>query len=149
MLEGSRESGLLCELVAPGFENVVEGDSTLPLSKLVKLLDDVEEIWRWSTESAEKVREQAVRMLGQSSVLQKLVSFGEYSILLVIHSRSLDRTQRVSEFMTPKVALSPLAFYHSGLMFSPNHWHFPTGEFCANYTSLLIGRMLFSNFQSP
>jgi salicylate hydroxylase len=68
VLEGSRESGLFCELVAPGFENVVEGDSTLPLSKLVKLFDEVEEGWRWASESAENVREQAVTMLGQSSV---------------------------------------------------------------------------------
>ena len=67
-LEASRESGLLCELVAPGFEDVAEGDSTLPLSKLAKLFVDVEESWRWATESAEKVREQAVSMLGQSSV---------------------------------------------------------------------------------
>ena len=69
VLEGSRKSGLYCELVAPGFENVVEGDSMLPLSKLVKLFDEVEESWRWSSESAENVREQAVNMLGQSSVV--------------------------------------------------------------------------------
>ena len=69
VLEASRESGLYCELVAPGFENVVEGDSTLPLSKLVRLFDEVEESWRWASESAEKVRERAVRMLGQSSVV--------------------------------------------------------------------------------
>ena len=69
MLEASRESGLFCELVAPGFENVVEGDTTLPLSKLVKLFDEVEDSWRWASESAEKVRERAVTMLasGQSS----------------------------------------------------------------------------------
>jgi len=66
VLEASRKSGLFCELVAPGFENVVEGDGTLPLSKLVKLFDDVEESWRWASESAENVREQAVTMLGQS-----------------------------------------------------------------------------------
>jgi salicylate hydroxylase len=58
---------LFCELVAPGFENVVEGDSTIPSSKLVRLFDEVEESWRWASESAEKVREQAVTMLGQSS----------------------------------------------------------------------------------
>jgi salicylate hydroxylase len=67
VLEESRKSGLFCQLVAPGFENVVEGDSTIPLSKLVKLFDDVEESWRWASESAEKVRERAVSMLGQSS----------------------------------------------------------------------------------
>jgi len=43
VLEGSRQSGLFCQLVAPGFEGVVEGDTTLPLRKLVKLFDDVEE----------------------------------------------------------------------------------------------------------
>ena len=67
-LEASRESGLLWELVGPGFEDNVEGDSTISLSKLVKLFDDVEENWRWATESAEKVREQVVAILGQSSV---------------------------------------------------------------------------------
>jgi len=71
VLHASRESGLFCELVAPGFENVVEGDSTIPLSKLVKLFDEVEDSWRWASESAEKVREQAVTMLGQSSVLRR------------------------------------------------------------------------------
>ena len=62
VLEASRESGLLRELAGPGFdsEDVVEGDSTLPLSRLVKLFDYVEESWRWASESAENVREQAV-----------------------------------------------------------------------------------------
>ena len=69
VLEASRTSGLFCELVAPGFENVVEGDNTLPLSKLVKLFDEVEESWSWASESAERVREQAVMLLGQSSGL--------------------------------------------------------------------------------
>jgi salicylate hydroxylase len=69
VLEESRKSGLFCELVAPGFENVVEGDSTIPLSKLVNLFDEVEESWRWASESAEEVRERAVSMLGQSSVV--------------------------------------------------------------------------------
>ena len=79
---------MLCELVAPGFEDVVEGDSTLPSSKLVKLFDDVEDGWRWSSESAEKVREQAVTMLGQSSVLQTLVSLANILYcLLFIHGR--------------------------------------------------------------
>jgi salicylate hydroxylase len=73
VLEASRESGLLRELAGPGFEDVVAGDSTLPLSRLVKLFDDVEESWRWASESAENVREQAVTMLSQSSVLQTLV----------------------------------------------------------------------------
>jgi salicylate hydroxylase len=70
VLEASRESGLLRELAGPGFEVVVEGDSTLPLSRLVKLFDYVEESWRWASESAENVREQAVTMLCESSVLQ-------------------------------------------------------------------------------
>jgi salicylate hydroxylase len=70
VLEASRESGLLRELAGPGFEDVVEGDSTLPLSRLVKLFDYVEESWRWASGSAENVREQAVTMLGRSSVLQ-------------------------------------------------------------------------------
>jgi len=74
VLEASRESGLFCQLVAPGFEDVVEGDTTLPLSKLVKLFDDVEEGWRWASESAENVREQAVTMLSQSSMSQTLSS---------------------------------------------------------------------------
>ena len=73
VLEASRESGLLRELAGPGFEDVVEGDDTLPLSRLVKLFDGVEESWRWASESAEKVREQAVTMLGQSSLLQTSV----------------------------------------------------------------------------
>ncbi|KAF8803473.1 salicylate hydroxylase [Phlegmacium glaucopus] len=68
VLEGSRESGLFSELVAPGFEDVVEGDTTLPLRKLVKLFDELEEGWRWSTESAESVREQALMMLSQASI---------------------------------------------------------------------------------
>ena len=70
VLEASKESGLLRELAGPGFEDVVEGDSTLPLNRLVEVFDYVEESWRWASESAEKVREQAVTMLGQSSVLQ-------------------------------------------------------------------------------
>lgn len=102
VLEASRESGLLRELAGPGFEDVVEGDSTLPLSRLVELFDYVEESWRWASESAENVREQAVMMLGQSSVLQTLVFSSEetfflliYNCTLIIHSRSsiVDRTQ--------------------------------------------------------
>ena len=75
VLEASRESGRLRELAGPGFEDVVEGDSTLPLSRLVKLFDYVEESWRWASESAEKVREQAVMMLRRSSALQTFVFF--------------------------------------------------------------------------
>ena len=73
MLKASRESGLLRELAGPGFEDVVEGDDTLPLSRLVKLFDVVEESWRWASESAENVREQAVMMLSQSTALQTFV----------------------------------------------------------------------------
>ena len=47
----------------------MEGDTTLPLSKLVKLFDDVEEGWRWSSESAEDSKEQALTMLAQASVV--------------------------------------------------------------------------------
>lgn len=72
-LEASRGSGLFCQLVAPGFEDV-EGDTTLPLNKLVKLFDDMEEGWRWATESAENVRKQAVTMLDQLSMLPMFVS---------------------------------------------------------------------------
>ena len=60
---------MFCQLVAPGFEGVVEGDTTLPLSKLVKLFDDVEEGWRWSSESAEDAKEQALTMLSQACVV--------------------------------------------------------------------------------
>jgi len=65
VLKASRKTGLLCQLVAPGFEDVVEGDTTLPLSKLVKLFDDVEADWQWVSESAEDAKEQALMMLSQ------------------------------------------------------------------------------------
>ena len=65
ILAASRETGLLADLIAPGFEDVVEGDTMLPLSKLVKLFDEMEESWRWASESAEKFKEQALTMLGQ------------------------------------------------------------------------------------
>jgi hypothetical protein len=114
VLEASRESGLFCELVAPGFEDVVEGDTTLPLNKLVKLFDDVEEGWRWATESAESVREQAVMMLGQSPVLAAFVFSrfftGEEAFLLndfVILSQSLNRRRVDHSNSDPTVALSP------------------------------------------
>lgn len=64
VLERSRKSGLLCELNAPGFEDIQEGDTGVPLQKLVKLFDEVEEHWRWTSGSAEIDKERAMTMLG-------------------------------------------------------------------------------------
>ena len=88
VLEASRESGLLRELAGPGFEDVVEGDDSLPLSKLVELFDYVEESWRWASESAENVREQAVAMLAQSSVLQTLVLSSEETLFFNLRKKT-------------------------------------------------------------
>ena len=79
VLEASRESVLLRELAGPGFENVV-GDDSFPLSKLVELFDYVEESWRWASQSAENVREQAMAMFAQLSVLQTLVLSSEETL---------------------------------------------------------------------
>jgi len=110
VLEASRESGQLRELAGPGFEDVVEGDDTLPLSRLVKLFDYVEESWRWASESAENVREQAVTMLAQASVSQnlKFVVFkfsSEETCFTDFRSQSLEHGQNaikpVSKTLTP------------------------------------------------
>lgn len=73
VLERSRQFGLLYELDGPGFEDIQEGDTELPLQKLVKVFDQVEEDWRWAAGSAEHDKERALAMLGwQNMVSSKL-----------------------------------------------------------------------------
>lgn len=56
-----------------GFEDIKEGDTDVPLEKLVELFNEVEKDWRWAAESAEHDKEQALAMLGRPPlVLSKL-----------------------------------------------------------------------------
>ncbi|KAF8148009.1 salicylate hydroxylase [Crassisporium funariophilum] len=64
VLEGSRRSGLLCELVGPGFEDILEGDTSLSRAKLATLIEEMQQDWRWAwAESAEDDRQRALAML--------------------------------------------------------------------------------------
>jgi len=72
-LEASRKAGMLSELVAPGFEEVVEGDTGVPLEKLEKLFEVLGNDWDWVwKESVEDDRRKALEMLRFSEVPSKL-----------------------------------------------------------------------------
>ncbi|PPQ64966.1 hypothetical protein CVT24_008154 [Panaeolus cyanescens] len=65
VLEGSRQSGMLQELVAPGLENVKEGD-TVAHEKLLEVADALAALWGWVwLESAEGDRKRALAMLNR------------------------------------------------------------------------------------
>ena len=65
MLRGSRKSGLLYQLVAPGFEDVVEGDTDVPMEKLLEVFEAVGREWAWTwEENVEDDRKRALEMLG-------------------------------------------------------------------------------------
>ena len=73
VLQASRKAGMLCELVAPGFEEVMEGDTGIPLEKLEELFEMVGKDWDWVwKESAEDHRRRALEMLRFSGVASKL-----------------------------------------------------------------------------
>ena len=73
VLEASTKTGLRCELVAPGFEEVVEGDTGVPLEKLVELFEVIAKDWDWVwKESAEDDRRTALEMLRIPAVTSKL-----------------------------------------------------------------------------
>jgi len=50
VLGASMKAGLLCELIAPGFAEVVEGNARVPLEKLVELFgimgEDLDWVWK-------------------------------------------------------------------------------------------------------
>ncbi|KAF9044144.1 salicylate hydroxylase [Panaeolus papilionaceus] len=65
VLEGSRQSGRLTQLVAPGLDNVKEGD-TVAHEKLVEVADALAALWDWVwLESAEGDRQRALEMLNR------------------------------------------------------------------------------------
>ncbi|KJA14751.1 hypothetical protein HYPSUDRAFT_92215 [Hypholoma sublateritium FD-334 SS-4] len=67
VLQEARNVGRLTQLVAPGFEDVVEGDADVPLEKLHDLFDEMDRRWEWVwKESAEDDRRKAVEMLDAS-----------------------------------------------------------------------------------
>ena len=73
VLEASRKAGLLSDLVAPGFEEVTEGDTGVPLEKLVELFEVLSKDWDWVwKESAEDDKRRALEMLRFSEVASKL-----------------------------------------------------------------------------
>jgi salicylate hydroxylase len=72
VLEASRKAGQLSELVAPGFEEVMEGETGVPLEKLVELLKVLCKDWEWVwKESAEDDRKRALELLRLSEVATK------------------------------------------------------------------------------
>lgn len=63
VLIDSRTQGLRSQLIAPGFEDVKEGDF-VPMSKLLDLFEDMLRAWDWMwTTSAEDDRKRAVDMM--------------------------------------------------------------------------------------
>lgn len=71
VLQEARNVGRLTQLVAPGFENVMEGDASVPLEKLHSLFDEMDRKWEWVwKESAEDDRQKAVEMLDASEALR-------------------------------------------------------------------------------
>ncbi|KAF8964493.1 salicylate hydroxylase [Flammula alnicola] len=67
VLEGSEISGMLSQLVAPGFEEVQEGDTEVPLEKLRDLYEVFSRQWDWAwKETAEDDRRRAIEMLESS-----------------------------------------------------------------------------------
>ncbi|KIM41411.1 hypothetical protein M413DRAFT_18946 [Hebeloma cylindrosporum] len=64
VLAGSRTAGLLCQLVAPGLEDVVEGDRDVPREKLLEVFGMVGREWAWTwEENVEDDRRRALDML--------------------------------------------------------------------------------------
>ncbi|KAF8964497.1 salicylate hydroxylase [Flammula alnicola] len=64
VLQGSILSGRLADLVSPGFENVKEGDTDVPLEKLQELAGLMGKEWDWVWKSsAEGDRKRALEML--------------------------------------------------------------------------------------
>ncbi|PPQ78461.1 hypothetical protein CVT25_011856 [Psilocybe cyanescens] len=70
LTERSSYSGKLCRLMAPGFEEVLEGDSTVPHERLVDIVKgfskELEFVWK---ESAEEDRMRALKMLSNSDLI--------------------------------------------------------------------------------
>lgn len=61
----ARISGRLFSLTSPGFEDVAEGDSNVPLKRLTELMDEIGENWAWIwKDSIESSRQHALAMLG-------------------------------------------------------------------------------------
>lgn len=55
---------MLCQLVAPGFEDVVEGNAEVPMEKLLEVFEAVGREWAWTwEESVEDDRKRALEML--------------------------------------------------------------------------------------
>jgi salicylate hydroxylase len=48
VLEASRVAGLVSQVVAPGFEEVKEGDETVSDEKLQALIEDLSRQWEWT-----------------------------------------------------------------------------------------------------
>lgn len=70
MLEASRISGLVSQLVAPGFEEVKEGDKTVSDEKLQALIKDLSRQWDWVwKKSAEGDKRRALALL-ESGLLE-------------------------------------------------------------------------------
>ncbi|KAF8964494.1 salicylate hydroxylase, partial [Flammula alnicola] len=71
VLNEARYAGQLTQLLGPGFEEVVEGDTEVPLQKLRDLFDHFSQRWEWVwKESAEDDRRRAVEMLESSEAFQ-------------------------------------------------------------------------------
>lgn len=48
ILRGSMKQGLLCEFIAPGFDDMKEGDTTVDVEKMRRLFHTVHKRWEWS-----------------------------------------------------------------------------------------------------
>lgn len=64
VLNASRNQGLMCELNAPGFESILEGDSAVPVGKLDNMAAAIAREWDWNwLSTVEEDRKRALAML--------------------------------------------------------------------------------------
>lgn len=64
VLLASRQQGLYYEMNGPGFEDVTEGDNSVPLDKLEELMRTILKSWEWAwTTSADDDVQRALELL--------------------------------------------------------------------------------------
>lgn len=114
---GSDQAGKQTQLVAPGFEDVREGDADVPLEKLQDLFEDFARRWDWVwKESAEGDRSLALQLFKSPETFQRLLPSYDTRLCSSTHlttnrTTSLQRVHAVRKAVTPLCAPQEAAKY--------------------------------------
>ena len=107
-LLGSDRAGKETQLVAPGFEDVKQGDADVPLEKLQALFEDFARRWDWVwKESAEGDRTVALQLFKSPETFQRMLPFHDTRLCLSNHPTT-HRTKIVQRMHGVRKALRPL-----------------------------------------